>query len=87
MKELGRKQLTLHLHEPLQAVPEALGQWALTLNGDGHELEYAFDTGAEHGGIARLLSHVSDLGIVYNDLRTRESSLEEIFVRLIRERA
>jgi ABC-2 type transport system ATP-binding protein len=87
MRALGRKQLTLHLNEPLKAIPEELDEWALTLNGDGRELEYAFDTGVEHGGIARLLSNVSRLGIAYKDLNTRQSSLEEIFVRLIRERA
>jgi ABC-2 type transport system ATP-binding protein len=87
MKKLGRKQLTLQLQEPLAAIPAALQDWPLKLNGDGHELEYSFDANAEHTGIADLLRNVSELGISYQDLRTRQSSLEEIFVNLIKERA
>jgi ABC-2 type transport system ATP-binding protein len=87
MKKLGRKQLTLQLQEPLAAIPAPLQHWPLKLNGDGHELEYSFDANAEHTGIADLLRNVSELGISYQDLRTRQSSLEEIFVSLIKERA
>jgi ABC-2 type transport system ATP-binding protein len=87
MKKLGRKQLTLQLQEPLAAIPAALQHWPLKLNGDGHELEYSFDANAEHTGIDDLLRNVSELGISYQDLRTRQSSLEEIFVSLIKERA
>ena len=87
MKKLGRKQLTLQLQEPLAGIPAALQHWPLKLSGDGHELEYSFDANAEHTGIDDLLRNVGELGIDYRDLRTRQSSLEEIFVSLIKERA
>ena len=86
IKKLGRKQLTLHLHEPLTAIPKGLDGWPLTLNDNGYELEYTFDANAEHTDIARLLEHVGELGITYKDLRTKQSSLEEIFVGLVKER-
>jgi ABC-2 type transport system ATP-binding protein len=82
MKKLGKKQLTLHLLEPMRAVPAALAGWRLVLNGDGNELEYHFDA-SEEQGIPRLLKRLSDLGIGFKDLNTRQSSLEEIFVSLV----
>jgi ABC-2 type transport system ATP-binding protein len=86
MKKLGKKQLTLHLQEPLAAVPAALADWRLVLNGDGTELEYTFDAQEERTGIPSLLRQVSDLGIGLKDLNTRQSSLEDIFVSLVSER-
>jgi ABC-2 type transport system ATP-binding protein len=84
MKKLGKKQLTLHLQEPLTAVPAELSDWKLALTDDGHALEYTFDSHEESTGIPVLLRRVSDLGIEFKDLNTRQSSLEDIFVSLIR---
>lgn len=86
MKKLGKKQLTLHLQEPMTAVPAELADWRLVLKAEGNELEYTFDTNAERTGIPSLLRRMSDLGIGFKDLHTHESSLEEIFVSLVSER-
>jgi ABC-2 type transport system ATP-binding protein len=87
MKKLGTKQLTLNLQEPMAAIPAELGDWRLALNAEGSELEYTFDANAECTGIPSLLSRMSDLGIGFKDLNTRQSSLEDIFVRLVSDRA
>ena len=87
MKKLGKKQLTLQLQEPLSAIPAGLGDWQLTLNAKGCELEYSFDAGEDHTDIPALLRRMGELGIVYKDLHTRQSSLEDIFVSLVSERA
>jgi len=86
MRKLGKKQLTLHLQEPMAAVPAGLEPWKLALNAGGHELEYTFDTSDEQAGIPALLRRLSELGIGFKDLNTRQSSLEEIFVSLVSER-
>jgi ABC-2 type transport system ATP-binding protein len=86
MKKLGKKQLTLHLLEPMAAIPEGLGDWRLKLNGDGSELEYNFDADEESSGIAALLRRLDEIGIGFTDLQTRQSSLEDIFVSLVSER-
>jgi len=83
MQKLGRKTLTLNLSEPMAALPPELGEWALTIKAEGNELEYGFDTNAEHSGIPELLQRMGDLGIAFKDLNTRQSSLEEIFVTLV----
>ncbi len=83
MKKLGKKQLTLHLQEPLQAIPAALCEWQLTLKDGGHELDYTFDASAERKGIASLLRRMSELEIGFKDLNTTQSSLEDIFVSLV----
>jgi ABC-2 type transport system ATP-binding protein len=87
MKKLGKKQLTLHLQEPLREIPAALGDWRLELRNGGSELDYTFDAGASRAGIASLLRRMGELGIVYKDLNTSQSSLEDIFVSLVSERA
>jgi ABC-2 type transport system ATP-binding protein len=87
MRKLGKKQLTLHLQEPLEALPAGLEAWDLQLAGGGAELVYTFDAQAEHTGIADLLRELSRKGIDFKDLQTRQSSLEEIFVSLVRSRA
>jgi len=87
MKKLGKRQLTVHLQEPMVSIPVDLGDWHLTLKADGNALEYTFDAHEERQGIASLLRRMSDLGIGFKDLNTRESSLEEIFVRLVSDRA
>jgi len=83
MKKLGRKTLTLQLQDPLAVLPSELSDWALDLKADGHELEYVFDSNAERTGVPSLLRRLSDLGIGFKDLSTRQSSLEDIFVDLV----
>jgi ABC-2 type transport system ATP-binding protein len=87
MRKLGKKQLTLHLQAPLAAVPEGLGDYLLTLAAGGTELVYTFDAQAEHTVIAELLRELSARGVDFRDLQTEQSSLEEIFVNLVRSRA
>jgi len=83
MRKLGRKQLTVHLVKPLDAVPAGLGEWAPTLANGGRDLEYAFSALDENTGIPALLKRLPELGIDYADLNTRQSSLEDIFVSLV----
>jgi ABC-2 type transport system ATP-binding protein len=83
MRKLGRKQLTLHLQHPLERVPPQLAGRQLELSADGNDLIYTFDTQADSTGIAGLLRQLNELGIDFKDLRTEESSLEEIFVNLV----
>jgi len=83
MKKLGRRELTLHLREPLAAIPEALAPWRLALRDQGRVIEYRFDTSDDGSGVPTLLQRMAELGIVYVDLNTQQSSLEEIFVRLV----
>jgi ABC-2 type transport system ATP-binding protein len=87
MKKLGKKQLTLHLLEPMKAIPRELADWPLVLNGEGQELEYNYDAGEEGAGIPALLKRLGELHIGFKDLQTRQSSLEDIFVSLVSERA
>ncbi|MDO9223266.1 MAG: ABC transporter ATP-binding protein, partial [Caulobacter sp.] len=84
MRKLGKKQLTIQLREPLAALPADLASDALSLSADGLELTWNFDAQAEETGIADLLRRLGDRGIDFKDLRTEESSLEEIFVNLVR---
>ena len=84
MRKLGKKQLTLQLHEPLESLPEALAGYRLELGADGLELVYTYDTQAERTGITLLLGALADAGIRYKDLSTTQSSLEEIFVNLVK---
>jgi ABC-2 type transport system ATP-binding protein len=83
MKKLGKKELTLNLSEVMTAVPEGLAEWNLALKADGHEVLYVFDANAERTGVPSLLRRLSDLGIGFKDLHTRQSSLEDIFVSLV----
>ncbi len=87
MNKLGRKQLTLQLQDPLQTIPTALDGYALELSGDGQQLVYSFDTQSERTGIDMLLRRLAEAGIDFKDLKTSQSSLEDIFVDLVRERA
>ncbi|OOG49080.1 ABC transporter ATP-binding protein [Rhodanobacter sp. C01] len=87
MNKLGRKQLTLHLQSPLAGIPEALAGYPLELSADGKALVYTFDAQGEHTGIDVLLRRLGEAGIDFKDLQTRQSSLEDIFVSLVRERA
>jgi len=86
MKKLGKKQLTLHLHQPLQRIPSELDSWGLELKADGQDLVYTVD-GANSIDISALLKRMSELSISVKDLQTRQSSLEDIFVKLVSEPA
>jgi len=89
MKKLGKKQLSLQLREPIQALPAGLEEWNLTLTDGGRMLQFAFaagDDGDESAGVPALLRRMDELGIGFKDLNTRESSLEDIFVSLVTER-
>jgi len=86
MKQLGTKQMTLHLQMPLAAVPAELGEWDLALKNEGHELELTFGAGEEQECIPALLRRIGELGIDFHDINTRQSSLEDIFVNLVSER-
>jgi ABC-2 type transport system ATP-binding protein len=85
IRKLGKKCLTLQLDQPLGAVPEALARWNLVLKDEGHAIEYVFDTNADDTGVPALLRSMTDLGIGFSDLNTKQSSLEEIFVGLVHE--
>ena len=86
MRKLGKKRLTLRLQQPI-AAPPVIGGYDLTLSEGGAALTYTFDTAAEHSGIAQLLRRLTELGIDFKDLQTSETSLEEIFVSLVRRHA
>jgi len=85
MHKLGEKRLTVHLQSPLERIPDELVGHPIELSGDGCELIYTFDAQHEHTGIAQLLRRLDAHGIDFKDLRSSESSLEEIFVNLVNE--
>jgi ABC-2 type transport system ATP-binding protein len=87
MKKLGKKQLTLQLQTPLADIPETLKGLSLELADGGNQLIYTFDSQAEQTGITLLLKRLGDQGIDFKDLKTSESSLEDIFVKLVGGRA
>jgi ABC-2 type transport system ATP-binding protein len=84
MRKLGKKQMTLQLHAQLTELPPSLAQFPLELHADGLELVYTYDTRSDRTGITTLLSAVAEAGIRFKDLSTTQSSLEEIFVSLVR---
>jgi ABC-2 type transport system ATP-binding protein len=83
MRELGKKQLALHLHESLTSIPSVLAEYELELGSDGFELIYTYDTQRQSTGITALLGSLHENGIRFNDLNTSQSSLEDIFVDLV----
>jgi ABC-2 type transport system ATP-binding protein len=83
MQKLGKKQVTLLLQDRIAGVPAALHDYELTLSPDGNELTYTYDTRSEARGIVDFMKHVNDAGIPFKDLRTKQSSLEDIFVSLV----
>ena len=85
MRKLGKKQLTLQMQSPLRELPAALGAYALALSSDGSELTYTYDTRSDRIGIVDVLDAISAAGIEFKDLRTTQSSLEDIFVSLVRQ--
>lgn len=86
MRKLGKKQLTLELHDKLIEVPPALAAHQLELSQDGTQLVFTYDTRAGRTGITSLLKDMSDAGILFTDLDTRQSSLEDIFVDLVKKK-
>ncbi|MCJ0762439.1 ABC transporter ATP-binding protein [Variovorax terrae] len=86
MRKLGKKQLTLQLAQPLERIPDALAALPLELACAGAELTYTYDARHEHSGIAALLQALERAGVAFKDLQTRQSSLEDIFVSLVREK-
>ncbi len=86
MRKLGKKQLNLQLQSPLAALPPSLAAYDLQLVNDGHELIYTYDTHAERTGITALLNDMRTAEIVFKDLSTAQSSLEDIFVDLVRQK-
>jgi len=87
MKKLGKRELELSLQEPLDTIPPDLAEWDLSLQDEGKRLRYVFDAQADHTGIPSLLRKLAELGIGFKDLETSKSSLEDIFVDLVGERA
>ncbi len=85
MHKLGKKQLTLHLYKKLDAIPETLAPHRLTISPDGRELIYGYDSEGERSGITTLLQDIDRAGIRFHDLETTQSSLEDIFVDLVRQ--
>jgi ABC-2 type transport system ATP-binding protein len=86
MHKLGKKQLTLQLHQQLDALPAELARHKLALVSDGHELVYTYDSQGERTGITGLLQDLTQAGVRFKDLQTTQSSLEDIFVDLVRQR-
>jgi ABC-2 type transport system ATP-binding protein len=86
MRKLGKKQLALHLHKPLDAVPAELAAHNLALADNGRELVFTYDTQGERTGVTALLSDLNRLGIGFRDLHTTQSSLEDIFIGLVSDR-
>ena len=84
MREFGKKQLFLHLHSPLKEIPSLLSDYELAISDDGRELVYTYDTKEDHTGITALLGELQSAGIRFNDLNTSQSSLEDIFVDLVK---
>ena len=85
MRKLGKKQLTLQLQNTLERIPPELADFHLELSSDGSELTYTYDKRADRASIAALLEALDKAGISFKDLHTTESSLEDIFVSLVRE--
>jgi ABC-2 type transport system ATP-binding protein len=84
MQKLGRKQLTLHLQEPLASIPTVLDEYGLSLAADGMTLVYSFENAGGRARITGLLRQLGEVGVAFRDLETSQSSLEEIFVSLVR---
>ena len=84
MRKLGKRQLTLQLQQPLAKIPEPLAGLPLELSADGTKLTYTFDIAAEQTGIGHLLKQLGEHGIDFKDLHSSESSLEDIFVSLVK---
>ncbi|NRF65786.1 ABC transporter ATP-binding protein [Aquincola sp. S2] len=86
MSKLGKKQLTIELDAPLEAIPHELAAWNLVLKPGGHTLQCEFDASDRNAGVATVLKRLAELGIGYKDVNTQQSSLEDIFVSLVHDR-
>ena len=87
MQKLGKKQLILDLKTNLTDIPASIENFDIQIKDQGMRLVYTYDTSEEHTGIAALLKHLSESGIQFTDLKTDQSSLEDIFVSLVKESA
>ncbi|NGY06697.1 ABC transporter ATP-binding protein [Solimonas terrae] len=87
MAKLGKKQLTLNLQAPLERIPDALSDYALELSADGGALTYTFDAQGEQTGIGAMLRRLNEHGIDFKSLQSSESSLEDIFVSLVKKKS
>ncbi|TAL82827.1 MAG: ABC transporter ATP-binding protein [Beijerinckiaceae bacterium] len=86
MRKLGKKQLTLSLHEKLDAIPESLAAYDLVLAEDGGSLIYTYTTTRDGSSVSALFADIAALGLAFEDVTTNESRLEDIFVQLVRQR-
>jgi ABC-2 type transport system ATP-binding protein len=84
MRKLGKKQLILTLREPIDALPDSLAGYALQLSPDKHEMTYTYDAQSESAGVRPLFQALDATGLAYKDVQTKVSSLEEIFVDIVR---
>jgi ABC-2 type transport system ATP-binding protein len=87
MHKLGKKLLNIELKQPVAAVPDALSDWELELSADGYQLTYTYDPHNPRTGIAGLLDAINEAGLALKDVNTSQSSLEDIFVSLVREKS
>jgi ABC-2 type transport system ATP-binding protein len=85
MNKMGQKRLTLQLAAPLSDIPQPLAGYNLELTGEGHTLSYSFDAHGEQGNIPRLLADLAAENITFTDLNTAQSSLEDIFMGLVKQ--
>ncbi|WP_116082828.1 ABC transporter ATP-binding protein [Tropicimonas sp. IMCC34011] len=85
LSQLGQKELHVELAEPISELPPALAPFDVTLGNGGHHLSYRFDRSAERTGITRLIAAIAEAGLVLSDVSTRQSSLEDVFLRLVEE--
>ena len=85
MRKLGSREMTLHLHDPLSQIPKALVRHRLQLSDSGSRLHFTYDAEAQRSGIADLMADLAKAGIRLKDIHTKQSSLEEIFVNLVRQ--
>ncbi len=84
MRDLGKKQLVLELKQAVEKLPDSLQQYDLEISDDGLQLTYTYSTGGERTGITALLQALHEAGLLLKDLKTSQSSLEEIFVKLVK---
>ncbi|SDR57500.1 ABC-2 type transport system ATP-binding protein [Rhizobiales bacterium GAS191] len=87
MHQLGKKQLILRLHTPVERIPDGLGGFALELAQDGREVTYTYEGTGEETGMRPLFQALDAAGLAFTDLQTKQSSLEEIFVDIVRGQA
>lgn len=85
MARMGEKQLTIELADPVKSLPKSLAPYNLALSDDGTNITYTYDTNQKRTGITSLLNDVNKAGLVLSDLKTQQSSLEDIFVGLVKE--